>query len=152
MILETNFYLISTWIYFNIIKIFKVTALDKWRQLMPLSGGKIYKTLFSISFCTKVNFIYAKIKGNTSFTIYQKEIYFWAKGNGKTEILNFASNLRHLWHQLLPLVQRYLFENFLIISIVEIEVRLNWQIFSNIFKIKYCELSTALKIFRVQLN
>ena len=44
--------------------------------------AKINLAFFFISSCPKVNFLLARIKGNKSFIICQKEIYFWTRGNG----------------------------------------------------------------------
>ena len=62
-------------------------------SMMSLSGAKFNIGVFSISSCSKVNFFLVNDKTLITFYSSQKEIYFWARGNGKNGYIKFCLHL-----------------------------------------------------------
>ena len=84
------------WNITDIIEILVEITLDKWRQLMWVMSkveAKFIIAVFSISSCSKVNFLLANDKALATFYSSQKEIYFWAIGNWKNPLFKFCLNL-----------------------------------------------------------
>ena len=117
--------------------------------------------VFFISSCEKVNFLLTNDKTHITFYSSLKEIYFWVNENEKIVIFNFASISRHHRHQLPPLVQGCLHENFdninhfITISVLSmINHKLSYHIivvlFSTILKSQSCFiLYTLMRNFSI---